>query len=53
MQHSEAKREAKHHHHDMSSLDRERKRIRKMRIIFAVFSAALILSLLLSLLLNR
>lgn len=40
----------KHHrrHHHTDSLARERKRLRRMRVIFALFSAVLLLSLLLS-----
>jgi hypothetical protein len=49
----EAIKEEKHHHHDEISLRHERRRIRKMKVIFGVFSAALLLSLLLSKLLSK
>lgn len=52
MEHSDAKQEEKQDHQETSSLDRERKRIRWMKILFGVFSLALLLILILTLL-NR
>ncbi len=49
----EAITEGKHHSHDSISLRHERRRIRKMKVIFGLFSAVLLLSLILSLLLYR
>jgi len=50
---TEASNKEKHHHPNPISLKHERRKIRKMRVIFGLFSAALLLSLILSLLLNR
>ena len=44
----EAIKEERHHHHDTISLRHEKRRIWKMKLIFGVFSAALLLSLVLS-----
>jgi hypothetical protein len=51
----EAITEHKHHHHHHSevSLQHERRRILKMKVIFGVFSAVLLLSLVLSWLLSH
>jgi hypothetical protein len=53
----EAIKEERHHHHhhhdDTISLRRERRRIWKMKVIFGVFSAALLLSLVLSWILSH
>jgi len=53
MTHTEANKAAHHHHPDAVSLHHERRRIRKMKVIFGLFSAALLFSLVLSLLMNR
>ena len=53
MANKEVDREERPRHHDNLSLKRERRRIRKMKVIFGMFSAALLLSLILSLILNR
>jgi hypothetical protein len=50
---TEASDKEKHHPPDTISLKHERRKIRKMRAIFGLFSAALLLSLILSLLMNR
>ena len=46
-------KEEKHLQHDTISLSRERRRLRIMKVIFGVFSAVLLLSLVLALILNR
>jgi hypothetical protein len=53
MANKDVDREERPRHHDNLSLKRERRRIRKMKVIFGMFSAALLLSLILSLILNR
>jgi hypothetical protein len=52
----EAIKEEKHHHqsdNDAISLRHERRRIRKMKVIFGVFSVTLLLSLILSWILSH
>ena len=49
----EAIAEEKHHSHEAINLRHERRRIRKMKVIFGVFSAALLLSLILSWILSH
>jgi len=53
MIHTQVNKAEHHHHTDAISLHHERRRIRKMRLIFGVFSMTLLLSLVISLLLNR
>jgi predicted nucleic acid-binding Zn ribbon protein len=46
-------KEEKHQQHDTISLRHERRRIRNMKLIFGMFCAVLLLSLILSLVLSR
>jgi predicted nucleic acid-binding Zn ribbon protein len=48
MTHNEANKADRQHKHETLSLRHERRRIRKMRLIFGVFSIVLLLSMMLS-----